>query len=83
MDPDVVIAATAEGRVLITLDCGIGDIRTYPPWSHAGIVVLCLADQSAPTVTDAITDLANSTGLEALAGAVSVLQRGMLRIRHP
>ena len=83
VDPDVVAAATAGGRVLVTLDRGMGDIRAYPPGSHAGIVVLRLADQSAPTVIDAIADLANSTDLEALAGAVAVLQRGLLRIRHP
>ena len=58
-DPDVVTAASAVGRVLITLDRGMGDIRAYPPGSHAGIVVL------------------------RLAGAVAILQRGLLRIRHP
>jgi predicted nuclease of predicted toxin-antitoxin system len=43
IDPDVVAAATAEDRVLITLDRGLGDIRAYPPGSHAGIVVLRVA----------------------------------------
>ncbi len=35
-DPRVVAAAAAVGRLLITLDRGLGDIRTYPPGSHAG-----------------------------------------------
>jgi predicted nuclease of predicted toxin-antitoxin system len=82
-DPDVVAAAATEGRVLITLDRGLGDLRAYPPGSHAGIVVLRLTDQSAPAVTGAVAELANWDGLEALAGAVAVLQRGMLRIRRP
>ncbi len=82
-DPAVVGAAATEERVLITLDRGMGDIRAYPPGSHAGIVVLRLTDQSAPAVDDAIMELANWAGLEALAGAVAVLQRGMLRIRRP
>jgi predicted nuclease of predicted toxin-antitoxin system len=82
-DPNVVAAAAAEARVLITLDRGMGDIRTYPPGSHAGIIVLRLTDQSAPAVSDAITELANSADLEALTGAVAVLQRGVLRIRRP
>jgi hypothetical protein len=30
-----------------------------------------------------VTELANWTELEALAGAVAVLQRGVLRIRRP
>jgi predicted nuclease of predicted toxin-antitoxin system len=36
-DPEVVAAATAAGRILISLDTGLADIRAYPPGSHAGI----------------------------------------------
>jgi len=82
-DPEVVGAAAAGARVLITLDRGMGDIRAYPPGGHAGIVVLRLTDQSAPAVAGAITELADWAGLEALAGTVTVLQRGVLRIRRP
>jgi predicted nuclease of predicted toxin-antitoxin system len=46
-DRDVVTAATTAGRILISLDVGMADIRAYPPGSHAGIIVLRLADQSA------------------------------------
>jgi predicted nuclease of predicted toxin-antitoxin system len=49
-DPQVVAAAATAGRLLITLDRGLGDVRTYPPGSHAGILVLRPADQSVPTV---------------------------------
>jgi predicted nuclease of predicted toxin-antitoxin system len=82
-DPDVVAAAAADRRVLITLDQGMGDIHAYPPGSHAGIVVLRLADQSATTVIRAINDLASLAQPVSLPGAVAVLQRGLLRIRHP
>ena len=67
-------------RVLITLDQGMGDIRAYPPGSHAGIVVLRLPDQSAAAVTQAITDLASFAEPTTLVGAIAVLQRGLLRI---
>jgi predicted nuclease of predicted toxin-antitoxin system len=62
-DPDVVSAATKVGRILISLDIGLGDIRAYPPGSHAGIVVLRLPDQSATTVAKTISDLASLTEL--------------------
>jgi predicted nuclease of predicted toxin-antitoxin system len=39
LDLDVVVAATAAGRVLVSLDVGLADIRAYPPGSHAGIVL--------------------------------------------
>ena len=82
-DHDVVVAAAAAGRILISLDRGLGDIRSYPPGSHAGIIVLRLADQSAATVSKAISDLASLADPGGLTGAVTILQRGLLRIRHP
>jgi predicted nuclease of predicted toxin-antitoxin system len=81
-DPEVV-AATAAGRVLISLDVGLADIRAYSPGSHAGIVVLRLTDQSAAADSKALSDLAAAAMADSLAGAVAVLQRGLLRIRHP
>jgi len=54
----------------------------YPPGSHAGIVILRLADHSAATVSKAIGDLASLAEPENLTEAVAV-QRGLLRIRHP
>ena len=76
----MVAAPAAAERVLITLDQGMGDIRAYTPGSHAGIVVLRLPDQSAAAVTQAITDLASFAEPTTLAGAIAVLQRGLLRI---
>ena len=81
--PEVIAAAAAQARVLITLDRGMGDIRRYSPGSHAGIVILRLGDQSAPAVSQAVIELANWADLEALSGAVAVLQGGVLRIRRP
>jgi hypothetical protein len=69
--------------VLISLDVGLGDIRAYPPGSHAGIVILRRTDKSAAIVIKAIGDLASLAEPENLAGAVAVLQHGLLRIRHP
>jgi hypothetical protein len=66
-DPDVVAAAAAAGRVLISLHVGLADIRAYPPGSHAGIVVVRLTDQSATAVSKAVGDLAGFTHVR-LAG---------------
>jgi Domain of unknown function (DUF5615) len=82
-DRDVVAAATAAERIPVSLDRGLGDIRAYPPGSHAGIVVLRLTDQSAAAAIKAVSDLATVTDPDSLAGAVAVLQCGLLRIRHP
>lgn len=76
------VVSQSRGRVLVSLDVGLGDIRAYPLGSHAGTVVLRLTDQSAAAVSKAVGDLAALTNADGLAGAVSVLQRGLLRIRH-
>ena len=54
-DRDVVAAATSAERILVSLDRGLGDIRAYPPGSHAGIVVLRLTDQSAASAIKAVS----------------------------
>jgi predicted nuclease of predicted toxin-antitoxin system len=82
-DPQVVAAAVATGRLLITLDRGLGDIRAYPPGSHSGILVLRPTDQSVPTVTAALAELIAGHDLTALTGTIAIAQRGLLRIRRP
>jgi predicted nuclease of predicted toxin-antitoxin system len=82
-DPQVVAAATVTGRLLITLDRGLGDIRKYPPGGHAGILVLRPPDQSATTVAAALAELIAGQDLHALDGTITVAQRGLLRIRRP
>ncbi|HET6908134.1 MAG TPA: DUF5615 family PIN-like protein [Mycobacteriales bacterium] len=81
-DAVIVQAATDAGRLLITLDRGVGDLRRYPPGSHSGIVVLRLHDQSGPAVRRVIGQLAE-TNLEDLDGCVTVVQAGLLRVRRP
>ena len=39
-DAEVFQAAQERNAVLVTTDRGFGDIRTYPPSSHRGIIVL-------------------------------------------
>jgi predicted nuclease of predicted toxin-antitoxin system len=39
-DPEVLKAAVAEGRILVTNDHDLGNVHVYPPEKTAGIVVL-------------------------------------------
>lgn len=82
-DLDVLAAATAAGRVLITLDRGLGDIRKYPPGSHPGIIVLRLPDQSARAIHAALSALVAKYDLKSFTGAVTVMEHGLLRVRRP
>lgn len=40
VDPKIAQVCLAESRVLITLDVGFADIRSYPPTEYPGLIVL-------------------------------------------
>ena len=82
-DPVVLDAAGADGRMLVTLDRGFGDVRRYPPGTHPGIVVLRPIDQRPATIIATLERLVIHHDLEALAGCIVVVQRDMLRVRRP
>jgi len=46
-DSAVFKAAQIMESVLVTLDRGFGDVRTYPPHSHSGIIILRSYDSSS------------------------------------
>jgi predicted nuclease of predicted toxin-antitoxin system len=82
-DPVVVAAATDEGRLLLTLDRGIGDLRRYPPGSHAGILVLRPTAQDPDSILALIQRLVNTHSLEELRSCVVVVEPLKVRIRRP
>ncbi|MCK9879123.1 DUF5615 family PIN-like protein [Frankia sp. Ag45/Mut15] len=81
-DPEVLAAASDDGRIVFTLDRGFGNVRAYPPGSHRGIVVFRLDDQAARTVISAVENLVAQHDLADLADAITVVHRGLLRIRR-
>ncbi len=74
--------AMGDGRIVFTLDRGFGNIRAYPPGSHRGIVIFRLDDQSARAAISAVENLVAYHDLADLADAVTVVHRGLLRIRR-
>ncbi len=82
-DPVVVAAATDEGRILLTLDRGIGDLRRYPPGSHAGILVLRPVAQDPDGILALIQRLVRTHPLEELRGCVVIVEPRKVRIRRP
>ncbi len=82
-DPVVVAAATDEGRILLTLDRGIGDLRRYPPGSHAGILVLRPSAQDPDSILALIQRLVRTHPIDELRGCVSIVEPRQVRIRRP
>jgi predicted nuclease of predicted toxin-antitoxin system len=82
-DPALWQAVQREGRFLVTSDKGFGDIRAYPPGTHAGILVL-RPDQDGIRPLIALTELVlERARLDDLAGLVSVVTPRGLRTRKP
>ena len=82
-DVDVLAAATREGRLLVTLDRGFGDVRAHPPGTHTGIVVLRVASQDPAAVNEALQAFLSSDELGDLAGCVVVMRGHLVRVRRP
>lgn len=82
-DPPLLAAATREERLLVTLDRGLGDVRAYPPGTHAGVLVLRLDHQSPRAIRREVVRIAETVDLTELTGCIAVWRYGDLRVRRP
>jgi len=82
-DPRVAAAASGEGRMIVTLDRGFGDVRAYPPGSHPGIVVIRGLDQSPSTLLELLQTFLSAHDLASFDGCVVVVEPGRVRVRRP
>jgi predicted nuclease of predicted toxin-antitoxin system len=82
-DADVLAAASRDERLLVTLDRGFGDIRAYPPGTHAGVVVLRVESQHAGSVTATLRAFLTSEHFGDLTGCLVVVRGQLVRIRRP
>lgn len=73
----------ADERIFfITADKGFGDIRTFAPATHAGILILRPSRESLGEFQSLLEEVLNGRRLESLAGTVSVATPRRLRIRR-
>jgi len=82
-DPVVVQAATEDDRMVITLDRGVGDIRNFPPGTHAGVVVLRPASQDPASILRLIERLLGMHELEEFSRCVVIVEPQRVRVRRP
>jgi predicted nuclease of predicted toxin-antitoxin system len=70
-----------EKRILITLDLDFGDIRLYPPQSHAGVWVLRPPSQSIENMLALLTAALALLDREPAAQRLWIVEQGRVRIR--
>jgi predicted nuclease of predicted toxin-antitoxin system len=73
----------AERRWLITADKGLVDMRSHPPGSHAGIILLRLQEESRRAYLNLAATAFERLKLDEIAGAVVVVTPRGIRIRRP
>jgi predicted nuclease of predicted toxin-antitoxin system len=81
-DPTISSHAIAENRVLVTLDLDFSDIRTYPPGSHPGIVIIRTARQDAEACRTAIALALSIVDEQDFQGNIAIVEDARVRIRR-
>jgi predicted nuclease of predicted toxin-antitoxin system len=80
-DTELVEVCRAEGRILVTLDLGFGDISSYPPADFPGFIVLRLADQAKPSVLRVVVRILEALAQTPLKSELWVVDEQRIRIR--
>ena len=79
-DSEIIQVCKNEHRVLVTLDMDFSDIRTYPPNSFSGIVVLRIAQQSKMHIMDVFSKALPLMGVEPLEGHLWIVEENRVRV---
>lgn len=82
-DPMLWNAVQSEGRFLITADKGFADIRSRPPGSHAGILLLRPDEDRVAPLIELARRVIDAYDLNELAGTVTVATPRAIRVRWP
>ncbi len=80
-DFDVLKACQAAGRVLLTLDKGIANIRTYPPEALAGVVLFRPRTRGRGEVASFIRERLSEVLKLASPGRLVVVTKSGIRSR--
>ncbi len=72
--------AMSEWRILLTYDADFADIRSYPPGSHAGIVIFRLQDQRWAALKERLQELVESGVLSRLNAGLAVVTESRIRM---
>jgi predicted nuclease of predicted toxin-antitoxin system len=80
-DSDIVEVCQREGRILMTADLDLSDIRQYPPAGSPGFIVLRLHRQSRPAQLALLRQLMPQLAARAVADHLWIAEPGRIRVR--
>jgi predicted nuclease of predicted toxin-antitoxin system len=82
-DGEVWNAARREARFLITQDLDFSDIRQFEPGTHPGVLLVRMREPGANALSDRISAIVRTEGLDSFARYLVVLTDRKLRIKRP
>ena len=82
LDAKLAQTCKTEDRVLVTLDMGFADIRSYPPQSLPGLIVLRLGSLDKNHILDTVRRTIPLIGQEPLARHLWIVEETRIRIRR-
>ncbi len=82
-DARVWAAAQAAGRFLITKDLDFSEARRFVPGTHAGLLILCLADDRSRAVSERLTWVFTNLETDSWRGCLVVVSDLKVRVRRP
>lgn len=80
-DHEVLGYAIRTGRILLTYNADFGDIRVFPAGTHAGIIRLRIAQQTAEVLHPILEKALDQLVGKGLAGKLVTINVGAIRIR--
>lgn len=79
-DKEVLHAASAQDRILFTLDKDFLNLKTYPPKRHGGVVVFRPTRQGALAVSKMVEAFVRSADLRKYRRRTAVVERTRIQI---
>ena len=80
-DEEIVRVCQAEGRVLVTADLDLSDLRVYPPAQSPGLIVLRMKKQSQPAQLALLRRILPLLRSQPLAGRLWIVDPARVRVR--
>ena len=81
LDQNVAEACRRENRALLTLDLDFADIRTYPPETYSGLIVLRFRHQDKSHVLSMLRRILPLFEAEPVNGRLWIVDEQQVRIR--
>ena len=79
-DREILYEASAQDRILFTLDTDFLNLKAYPPKRHAGVVVFRPTRQGALAVKKIVEAFVRSSDLEKYRRRTAIVERTRIRI---